>query len=47
VVDCESGPVKLGLAAGIARALGGQVLRLEDLAAGQLADSVRALKEVA
>jgi magnesium chelatase subunit D len=47
VVDCESGPVRLGLAAGIARALRGQVLRLEDLAAGPLAYSVRALKEVA
>ena len=47
VVDCESGPVRLGLAADIARALRGPVLRLEDLAAGPLADSVRALKEVA
>ena len=47
VVDCESGPVRLGLAAGVAHALGGPVLRLEELAAGPLADSVRALKEVA
>jgi len=47
VVDCESGPVRLGLAADIAQALGGPVLRLEELAAGPLADSVRAVKEVA
>ena len=47
VVDCESGPVRLGLAAALARSLGGVVLRLEHLAAGTLADSVRALKEVA
>jgi magnesium chelatase subunit D len=47
VVDCESGPVRLGLAASIAELLRGPVLRLEDLAAGPLADSVRALKEVA
>ena len=47
VVDCESGPVRLGLAADIAQALGGAVLRLEELAAGPLADSVRAVKEVA
>jgi magnesium chelatase subunit D len=47
VVDCESGPIRLGLAAGLARALQGPVLRLEELAAGPLADSVRALKEVA
>jgi magnesium chelatase subunit D len=47
VVDCESGPVRLGLAAGLAHALQGPMLRLEELAAGPLADSVRALKEVA
>jgi magnesium chelatase subunit D len=47
VVDCEAGPVRLGLAAALARALGGTVLKLEELAAGPLADSVRALKEVA
>jgi len=47
VVDCESGAVRLGLAEGIARALRGTVLRLDDLAAGPLAESVRALKEVA
>ena len=47
VVDCESGPVRLGLAAALAQTLGGVVLRLEHLAAGSLADSVRVLKEVA
>jgi len=44
VVDCESGPVRLGLAAALARSLGGVLLRLEHLAAGPLADSVRALR---
>jgi magnesium chelatase subunit D len=43
VVDCESGPVRLGLAAGLAGALHGMLLRLEELAAGPLADSVRAI----
>jgi len=47
VVDCESGPVRLGLAAGLAQSLGGAVLRLEHLAAAPLADSVRVLREVA
>ena len=43
VVDCESGPVRLGLAAGLAQSLGGAMLRLEHLAAAPLADSVRAM----
>ena len=43
VVDCESGPVRLGLAAALAQTLGGAVLRPEHLAAGPLADSVRVL----
>jgi magnesium chelatase subunit D len=47
VVDCESGPVRLGLAAALAESLGGVLLRLDELAAGPLADSVRVLKEVA
>jgi magnesium chelatase subunit D len=47
VIDCESGPVRLGLAATLAGALDGVLLRLEHLAAGPLADSVRVLKEVA
>jgi len=41
VVDCESGPVRLGLAAAVAQSLGGVLLRLEELTAGPLADSVR------
>ena len=34
VVDCESGPVRLGLAAGLAQALGAEYLNLGDLSAG-------------
>jgi len=44
VVDCESGPVRLGLPASLAQSLGGPVLHLEHLAAGPLADSVRVLQ---
>jgi magnesium chelatase subunit D len=47
VIDCEAGHVRLGLAARLADALGGSCLRLGELAAGELADSVRALKQVA
>ncbi len=47
VVDCESGPVRLGLAAAVAQSLGGVLLRLEELAAGPLAETVRVLREVA
>jgi magnesium chelatase subunit D len=47
VVDCESGPVRLGLAAALTQSLGGVMLRLDELAAGPLAESVRVLKEVA
>ena len=47
VVDCENGHVRLGLAASLATALGGPCLHLGELAAGDLADSVRILKEVA
>jgi magnesium chelatase subunit D len=47
VVDCESGPVRLGLAGALAQSLGGVLLRLDELAAGPLAQSVRVLKEVA
>jgi len=43
VVDCESGPVRLGLAARLARTLCGQLLRLDELAADVLAASVRAV----
>jgi len=48
VVDCESGPVRLGLAARLAQALGAEYLNLGSLSAGgpglsaeKLADSVR------
>jgi magnesium chelatase subunit D len=41
VVDCESGPVRLGLAAGLAQALGAEYLTLDGLSAERLADSVR------
>jgi len=34
VVDCESGPVRLGLAAGLAQALGAEYLNLSSLSAG-------------
>jgi magnesium chelatase subunit D len=47
VVDCESGAVRLGLAGALAGSLGGVLLRLEELAAAPLAESVRVLKEVA
>jgi magnesium chelatase subunit D len=41
VVDCESGPVRLGLAGRLAERLGAEAVRLEDLAAGGLAGVVR------
>jgi len=41
VVDCESGPVRLGLAAELGGRLGAQVVRLDELAAGSLAGVVR------
>lgn len=47
VVDCETGRVRLGLAAGLADALGAAVLRPGELAAGPLADSVRAIRKAA
>ena len=47
VVDCETGPVRLGLAGSLAAALGGMVLQPAELGAGQFAESVRALKEAA
>jgi magnesium chelatase subunit D len=47
VLDCESGPVRLGLAAGLAAALGGLVLPPAELAAGPLADTVRTLRKAA
>jgi magnesium chelatase subunit D len=41
VVDCEAGPVRLGLAAGLAQSLGAQYLSLGGLAAGGAAASDR------
>jgi magnesium chelatase subunit D len=42
IVDCESGPVRLGLAARLAAALGGPCLTLAQLSADQVAGVVRA-----
>jgi magnesium chelatase subunit D len=47
VLDCENGPVRLGLATGLAAALGGIVLPPAELAAGPLADTVRTLRKAA
>ncbi|WP_433335209.1 putative cobaltochelatase [Spirillospora sp. CA-294931] len=41
VVDCESGPVRLGLAGRLAEAMGAQAVRLEELAAESLSGVVR------
>jgi len=42
VVDCETGPVRLGLAARLGEQLGGVALRLEELSAEALTGVVRA-----
>ncbi|MGY1621326.1 putative cobaltochelatase [Geodermatophilus sp. SYSU D00965] len=47
VVDCESGPVRLGLAGALGAVLGGPTLRLEELAAESLAATVRSAREAA
>ncbi|MDP9399137.1 MAG: VWA domain-containing protein, partial [Actinomycetota bacterium] len=47
IVDCESGPVRLGLAARLAGDLGGESVRLEELAAAPLAGLVRELRRAA
>jgi magnesium chelatase subunit D len=44
VVDCESGPVRLGLALALAENLGGEYLSLNDLSVSALTDSVHALR---
>ncbi|EWC64115.1 ChlI component of cobalt chelatase [Actinokineospora spheciospongiae] len=44
VVDCESGPVRLGLAGRVSAALGGTGLRLEELSADAVAGVVRAAR---
>lgn len=41
VVDCESGPVRLGLAGDLATVLGGVLVRLDELAATPLVQTVR------
>ena len=47
VVDCESGPVRLGLAGALGASLGAQTLRLEELAAEALATTVRSVQKAA
>ncbi|HWM04553.1 MAG TPA: magnesium chelatase, partial [Actinophytocola sp.] len=47
VVDCESGPVRLGLAARLAGALGGACVRLEELSAERMTGVVRAARSAA
>jgi magnesium chelatase subunit D len=47
VVDCESGPVRLGLAGALGAALGAQTMRLDELVAESLARTVRRAREVA
>lgn len=47
VVDCESGPVRLGLAGVLGTHLGAHTLRLEELAADALAATVRSVRKAA
>jgi magnesium chelatase subunit D len=47
VVDCESGPVRLGLAATLGAFLGGPTLRMGELAADGLAATVRSARKAA
>jgi magnesium chelatase subunit D len=47
VVDCESGPVRLGLAATLGALLGGPTLAMGELAADGLAATVRSVRKVA
>ncbi|MDQ2710426.1 MAG: VWA domain-containing protein, partial [Actinomycetota bacterium] len=44
VVDCESGPVRLGLAARVATAAGAALVSVAELSAGQVAGVVRAAR---
>jgi magnesium chelatase subunit D len=44
VVDCEAGPVRLGLAGALAEALGAEYLHLGELSVDALAGSVRAVR---
>ncbi|MEU7518025.1 hypothetical protein AB0B13_39460, partial [Streptomyces sp. NPDC042898] len=41
VVDCETGPVRLGLAGSLARELGGTAVTLDELRADSIAGLVR------
>jgi magnesium chelatase subunit D len=45
VVDCEAGPVRLGLAGTLAETLGAEYLHLGELSVDALAGSVRAVKQ--
>jgi magnesium chelatase subunit D len=47
VVDCESGPVRLGLAGTLGAHLGAQTFRVEELAADSLAATVRTARKAA
>jgi len=47
VVDCESGPVRLGLAAELGEQLGGVALRLEELSAESLTAVARSTRTAA
>jgi magnesium chelatase subunit D len=47
VVDCEAGPIRLGLPNRIAIAMGGACVRLEQLSADAVAGMVRAARGVA
>jgi len=47
VIDCESGPIRLGLAAALADTLGAPCLRPEQLSADGLAGTVRSYREAA
>ncbi|MFI1967551.1 putative cobaltochelatase [Streptomyces cinnamoneus] len=46
VVDCEAGPVRLGLAAELGRELGGPVVTLDELRADSVATLVRGVRTV-
>jgi magnesium chelatase subunit D len=44
VVDCEQGPIRLGLAGKVAATLGGTCIRLAELSADQVTGVVRAAR---
>ncbi|MCF3965253.1 magnesium chelatase, partial [Streptomyces fuscigenes] len=45
VVDCESGPVRLGLAGSLAQALGGTAVTLDELRADAIAGLVKDVRD--